>query len=172
MFATCDTGDSESVSFSEAHWACYSQLLECMKPIRDVSLILEASSYVTISDVLLFVLRLLYVGFGSTTRVQSTHPYKWTFINAFRKKLLLLCDDVEQVFLWSLCAFLDGRRSNLHWLNDIWDHKKDWPNVCQKWNNASELKSEVMEEVKNMVSGHCFVLLLHLYVDIRFVIMK
>ena len=33
-----------------------------------------------------------------------------TFVDTFRKKLLMLLDDVEQFFLWVVAAMLDGRR--------------------------------------------------------------
>ena len=33
-----------------------------------------------------------------------------TFVDAFRKKLLMLLDDVEQFFLWIVAAMLDRRR--------------------------------------------------------------
>ena len=40
-----------------------------------------------------------------------------TFVDTFKKKLLMLLDDVEQFFLWVVAAMLDGRRIGSDWLN-------------------------------------------------------
>ena len=54
-----------------------------------------------------------------------------TFMDTFRKKLLMLLDDVEQFFLWVVVAMLDGRRISFDWLNPVWENKCEWPNVTK-----------------------------------------
>ena len=43
-----------------------------------------------------------------------------TSVDTFRKKFLMLLDDVEQFFLWVVAAMLDGRRIGFDWLNPMW----------------------------------------------------
>ena len=45
------------------------------------------------------------------------------FMDTFRKKLLMLLDDVEQFFMWVVEAMLDGRRIGFDWLNLVWENK-------------------------------------------------
>ena len=66
-----------------------------------------------------------------------------TFVNTFRRKLLMLLDDVEQFFLWVVAAVLDGRKTNLEWLAPVWDHRDEWSNVTKKYRNVCQLQLEV-----------------------------
>ena len=48
-----------------------------------------------------------------------------TFVDTFRKKFLMLLDDVEQFFLWVVAAMLDGRRIGFDWLNPMWENNRE-----------------------------------------------
>ena len=123
-----------------------------MKSIRDVSLVLEGSRYCTSSDVLLYTIKLLYERLDSTKMNASTTPFKADFVARFKKKLLTFLDDENQFYSWSLCSYLDGRRSHLEWLDPVWQHKEDWPNVTKKYSTRHIWRNLLMEEVGNMVS--------------------
>ena len=51
------------------------------------------------------------------------------FVENFRGKLLTLLDDVKQFFFWAVAAALGGRKIGFDWLNLVWDHDGEWPNV-------------------------------------------
>ena len=38
---------------------------------------------------------------------------------------------------------LDGRKTNLEWLDHVWDHRDEWPNVTKKYKNVCQLQLEV-----------------------------
>lgn len=120
-----------------------------MKPIKSMSIVLEGSTYVTSSDVLLFTIRLLY----DKMKTKTASPYRNAFVRRFKRKLLSLVDDVNQFYSWAMCAFLDGRRSHLEWLQPVWSNSRDWTNVARRWTTLAALKRELMAEVGNMVSG-------------------
>ena len=70
-----------------------------------------------------------------------------TFVDTFRKKLLMLLDDVEQFFLWVVAAMLDGRRIGFDWLNHVWENKREWPNVSKQFRSVHHLMSEVEQNI-------------------------
>ena len=97
-----------------------------MKPIKQLSILLESSTEATIHDTLVYLLRLLYdkLERGAKTQVGSCTVFN-IFVNTFRRKLLMLLDDVEQFFLWVVAVALDGRKTNLDWLALVWDHRDE-----------------------------------------------
>ena len=123
-----------------------------MKPIRDVSLVLEGSHYCTCSDVLVYAMKLLYERLDLSRMNASETPFKAAFVEKFKEKLLTFLDDENQFYSWSLCSLLDGRRSHLEWLDPVWQNKKDWPNVTGKYTTRHGWRNVLMEEVADMVS--------------------
>ena len=115
-----------------------------MEPIKQLSILLESSTEATIHDTLDYFLRLLYnkLERGLKRRVGLCIVFN-TFMNTFRRKLLMLLDDVEQFFLWVVAATLDGRKTNLDWLAPVWDHRDEWLNVIDKYRNVFQLQLEV-----------------------------
>ena len=58
-----------------------------------------------------YFLRPLYEVFDTSQKDILQHCAMFnTFVDTFRKKLLMLLDNVEQFFLWVAAAMLDGRR--------------------------------------------------------------
>ena len=79
--------------------------------MKQLSLLLESSTKFTIYNTLDYFLRLLYEKLeASSKRFAGGYAMFNTFVDTFRKKLLMLLDDVEQYFLWVVAAMLDGRR--------------------------------------------------------------
>ena len=70
-----------------------------------------------------------------------------TFVDTFRRKLLMLLDDVEQFFMWVVAAMLDGRRIGFDWLNPVWDNKCDWLDVTKLLRSVHHLMSEVEQNI-------------------------
>ena len=103
-----------------------------MEPVKNLSLLMESSTEPTIQSTLDYFLRLLYERLETSPKrhVAACAMYN-TFVDTFRKKLLMLSDDVEQFFMWVVAAMLDGRRIGFDWLNPMWDNKREWPNVTQ-----------------------------------------
>ena len=103
-------------------------------------------------DTLDYFLRLLYdkLGRGAKRRVGSCTVFN-TFVNTFRRKLLMLLDDMEQFFLWVVAAVLDGRKTNLDWLAPVWDHRDEWLNVTNKYKNVCQLQLEVERNLVDQV---------------------
>ena len=66
-----------------------------------------------------------------------------TFVDTFRKKILMLLNDAEQFFLWVVAAMLDRRRIGSGWFNLVWENKHEWPNVTKEYKNIHHLMSEV-----------------------------
>ena len=94
------------------YWQSYEDLEECMEPVKQLSLLLESSIEPTIHNTLDYFLRLLYERLETSPKrhVAACAVYN-TFVDTFRKKLLMLLDDVEQFFncgLWRLC-WMGGR---------------------------------------------------------------
>ena len=93
------------------YWRSDEDLEECMEPMKQLSLLLESSTEPTIHKALDYFLRLLYERLETSPKrhVVACAMYN-TFVDTFRKKLLMLLDDVEQFFMWFVAAMLDGRR--------------------------------------------------------------
>ena len=72
-----------------------------------------------------------------------------TFVDTFRKKLMMLLDDVEQFFLWVVAATLNGRRIGFNWLNPVWENKREWPNVTKHFRSVHYLMLEVEQSIAN-----------------------
>ena len=104
-----------------------------MEPMKKLSLLLESSIEPTVHSTLDYFLRLLlYEGLGTSLKrhVAACAMYN-TFVDTFRRKLLMLLDDVEQFFMWVVAAMLDERRIGFDWFNLVWDNKHEWPNVTK-----------------------------------------
>ena len=85
-----------------------------MEPVKQLSLLLESSTKPTIHSTLDYFLRLLYEKLKtSPKRYIAACAVLNTFMDMFRKKLLMLLDDVEQFLLGVVAAMLDGRRIGL-----------------------------------------------------------
>ena len=111
-----------------------------MEPIKQLSILLESSMEAMIHDTLDYFLRLLYdkLERGPKRRVGSCTVFN-TFVNTFRRKPLMLLNDVQQFFLWVVAAVLDGRKTHLEWLAPVWDHRNEWPSVTKKYRNVCQL---------------------------------
>ena len=98
---------------TQEYWQSYKDLEQCMEPIKQLSILLESSMEATIHNTLDYFLRLLYDKLERSPKrhVGSCTVFN-TFVNTFRRKLLMLLDDVEQFFLWVVAAVLDGRKTN------------------------------------------------------------
>ena len=129
------------------YWRSYEDLEECMEPVKQLSLLLESSKEPTIHNTLDYFLRLLYekLEMSPKRRIAACAVFN-TFVDTFRKKLLMLLDDVEQFFLWVVAAMLDGRRIGFDWLNLVWENKREWPNVTKEYRTIQHLMSEVSTE--------------------------
>ena len=97
-------------------WACFRSLLPVMESIRDLSVRCEGDTYITISDVLYNVLKLLYDRMAVGNERMSEQPYAAEFVANFRGKLMEIVDNENLLYAWSLAAMVDGRRSSLHFL--------------------------------------------------------
>ena len=79
--------------------------------MKRLSPLLESSIEPRIHSTLDYFLRLLYERLEtSPKRHVSAFAIHNTFVDTFRKKLLMLLDDVKQFFMWVVAAILDGRR--------------------------------------------------------------
>ena len=146
-----DVLDEGTAVIGDSHWACYGELLDPMEDIKRVCLRLDGSEYATISDVLLLVTRLLYERLDPAQAQKEGKCYKKDFITAFRMKLIKLCDDVNQFFLWAFAASLDGRHQDLSWLQVLWTHKAEWPAVTGYYRTLGDLRKEIDAEITEQV---------------------
>ena len=133
-------------------WTELQALKEAMEPIRDVSMVMEGSKYVTSSTVLLHIIRLLY-GLWGTGRIQDQPLVFQMFVKSFKRKLLDLVDDVNQFYSWAMCAFLDGRHKELTWLDPVFQNANDWPKVTSAYPSLRDLRRNLRAEVVKMVSA-------------------
>ena len=131
-------------SISPRTWRSFWHLLDALEPIKIISTELESDMDVTISVVLVCVCRLLYHDIVDCYDDENREiEVKLKFWEGFRAKLLESMDDVEQVFLWTTCAALDGRHKSLPFLKEMWDHRSDWPNLWRKYKTVDQLTDEV-----------------------------
>ena len=101
--------------------------------MKQLTLLLECSTELTIHNTLDYFIRLLFEVLESSPkrRIEAYAMFN-TFVETFRKKLLMLLDDVEQFFLWVVVVMLDGRRIGSDWLNSVWETKCEWKNVTKE----------------------------------------
>ena len=87
------------------YWWSYEDLEECIEPMKKLSLLLESSTEPTTHNTLDYFLRLLYERLETAPKrhVATCAMYN-TFMDMFRKKLLMLLDDVDQFFMWVVAA--------------------------------------------------------------------
>ena len=133
-------------------WACFRSVLPIMESIRELSVRCEGDTYITISDVLYNVLKLLYDRMAVGDERTSVQPYAAEFVVQFREKLLDLVDNENLLYGWSLAAIVDGRRSSLHFLRRIWDSDNEFPRVRAKYKTLSSWKGMMRDQLTKLVS--------------------
>ena len=79
-------------------WACFRSLLPTMESIRELSVRCEGDTYITISDVLYNVLKLLYDRMPVGDERLIGQPYAFEFVMSFREKLLKIVDDENLLY--------------------------------------------------------------------------
>ena len=143
------------IKLTPSHWDCYTELVEKMQCLKDMSVMLESDRQSTISSVLANFVSALYDKERLFVDDNDKEYYRsrWIFCTGVRKKLLEEIDDSEQVFLWATMATLDGRRKPLNWMSPIWSHSSEWPKTTGKWAQLGKLRSELEKEIVRMVSS-------------------
>ena len=142
-----------SLTVSDSAWQTIREVVDALAPIKDVSERLEGDTYVTISDALYFLLKMLYDRLQLSSTAAAQYPDKCLFLIAFKRKLLEQLDDVNIVYSWGLAAFLDGRRSHLQWARRIWENARDWPNTIDHYPSLTAFKNNLVAETGAMVSS-------------------
>ena len=146
--------DVEVVTPIDANaWACFRSLLPVMESIRELSVRCEGDTYITISDVLYNVLKLLYDRMAVGDERMDGQPYAAEFVMKFREKLLDVVDNENLLYGWSLAAIVDGRRSSLHFLRRIWDSDNEFPVVRAKYKTLSSWKGMMRDQLTDLVSA-------------------
>lgn len=140
-----------SYLFDRNTWLCLRQLMAVLEPIREVSERLEGDTYVTISDVLYFLLKLLYDKLDEVDESSLGCDVASVVAISVKKKLLLDIDDVNKIYSWGLAAALDGRRQHLTWMRKIWENKEDWPNLVAAYPTYMDFRKMLVEEVGSLV---------------------
>ena len=139
-------------TLSNDQWQAMRELLDVLTPIKDVSERLEGDKYVTISDVLRWLLLLMYNKLHLTATEQRQYPHKADFVDAFKGKICETLDDENQVFLWAMASSLDGRRRQLNFTKAFWENESEWLNVTCAWSSPAALVEcclkQIGEEVK------------------------
>ena len=148
-------GDSENSGLSEDDFDAFHQVVDALGKIRQMSLLAEQCTEVTMSSVMQFCQRLLYDPKGlqvqRASRGAPVQVVKTLFLREFRKKLLTLLDDVNQVFTWCMAAFVDGRRSQCLPAKMIFENPDEWPNCYKYWKNFKGLKEELSTSLKDQL---------------------
>ena len=148
----CSRRNPKIPKINVGYWRSYEDLEECMEPVKQLSLLLESSTEPTIHNMLDYFLRLLYEKLDlSPKRHIATCAVFNALMDTFRKKLLMLLDDMEQFFLWVVAAMLDGRRIGFHWLNPVGENKSEWPNVTKEYRTIQHLMSDVRRNIADQV---------------------
>ena len=98
----------------------------------------------TIHTTLDYFLRILYEVFDTPPKRHIVACAMFnTFMDTFKKKLLMLLEDAEQFVLWVVAVLLDGKRIGLNRLNPMWENKREWPNVTKEYRSIHHLVLEV-----------------------------
>ena len=137
---------------SQAAWSSLKQVEPALESIRELSERCEGDSYVTISDVLHHILKLVHDVLPSASDVETTAPIMASFVRAFKGKLLEDVGSVNQVYNYALAAAVDGRRSSLHWMRRMYDNPEDWPHVTNKYPSLEIFKGVIRDELIGLVS--------------------
>jgi hypothetical protein len=136
-------------------WGVFRSLLPSLDSIKDFAERCEGDEYVTISDVLPNVLKLIYVRLDIPAHELASEPDLREFLKHFKDKLIGDLDDQNLIYAWSLASAVDGRRKRLNFLRHIWQNadKDHWCNVVKKYKTMSSFKGMVREEMTNLVSS-------------------
>ena len=103
--------------------------------IHDVSERLERDIYITISDALYLLLKLLYEKLDQVDEFALGCDVASVVATAFKKKLMLDIDDVNKIYSWGLAAALEGRWQYLTWICKYGKTKK----IGQRWYLPTQL---------------------------------
>jgi len=150
LLATQETG----VVIPTGAWAAFKNVIPCLDSIRELAERCEGDTYITISEVLHNVLKLLYSRTTYDPAEASERQYKVAFIKHFKAKMLETLDDVNLLYGWALAAACDGRRSGLQWMWRIWEpaNKDDWKKVTTAYKTLSRWKGMIREHMTTLVS--------------------
>ena len=153
MFETCaPTTTPQTPTINLEYWRSYEDLEEYMEPMKQLSLLLESSTKPTTHSTLNYFLRILYEKLEtSPKRHIAACAMSNTFVDTFRKNLLMLLDDVEQFFLWVVVVMLDGRRIGFDWLIPMWENKCEWPNVTKEYRSIHQLVLKVRQNIADHI---------------------
>ena len=151
-------------------WCIFKQVLPVLESIRELSERCEGDEYITISDVLYNVLKLLYDRLYVTDTDAHAKPVLLDFTSEFTKKLCADCDNVNLIYCWALAAAVDGRRNTLHWMRRIWNNADDWPNLVKEYDTLAKFQAMLKKEMTALVSsvlicGLCLCKCMHSTVD-------
>ena len=94
-------------------WLGLRQLVTILEPIRKVSERLEGDTYITISDALYFLLKLLYDKMGEVDESIMGCDVGFVVASTFKEKLLESIDDPNLIYSWGLAACIDGRQPHV-----------------------------------------------------------
>ena len=133
-------------------WACFRSLVPVMESIKELSERCEGDTYITISDVLYNVLKLLYDRMSLHKEGLKGQPYASEFVMNFREKLIEIVDDENLLYAWSMAALVDGRRSSLHFLRRIWNSDNEFPKVRAVYNTLFSWKVMMRDCLCKLVS--------------------
>ena len=142
----------DKMTTSHAAWSSLKQVIRPLEYIREVSERLEGDNYVTISDVLLLVLRLVHDRMPVTSELETTAPVQAQFVEAFKKKLTADIGSDNHVYDYALAAALDGRRSSLHWMRRIFENPEYWPEIDKEYRSLEGYRCMIREQVIGLVS--------------------
>ena len=153
-----------------AGWCILKQVLPVLESIRELSERCEGDEYITISDVLYNVLKLLYDRLYVTDTDAHAKPVLLDFTSEFTKKLCADCDNVNLIYCWALAAAVDGRRNTLHWMRRIWNNADDWPKLVKEYDTLAKFQAMLKKEMTALVSsvlicGLCLCKCVHPTVD-------
>ena len=145
-------------------------MLPILESIRELSERCEGDEYITISDVLYNMLKLLYDRLYVTDTDAHAKPVLLDFTSEFTKKLCADCDNVNLIYCWALAAAVDGRRNTLHWMRRIWNNADDWPKLVKEYDTLAKFQAMLKKEMTALVSsvlicGLCLCKCVHPTVD-------
>ena len=142
----------DKMTTSSAAWTSLKQIIRPLESIREVSERLEGDTYVTISDVLLLVLRLVHDRMPVTSELETTAPVQVKFVRAFKQKLTADIGSDNHVYDYALAAALDSRRSSLHWMRHIFENPEYWPEIHKEYRSLEGYRSMIREQLIGLVS--------------------
>lgn len=144
--------DKEYYNIPKESWPTMRKLVDILEPIKEVSERLEGDHYITISDALYYLLKLIYDKMDILDPIDMADDVKCHFVRVCRQKLCHDLDDPNIIYCWAIAAVMDGRRSHLTWLRRIWDNKEDWPTVTGEYATLHQFRNMLHKEIGDLVS--------------------